>query len=120
MLRIVQPVLLVAFLTAAIPARSQTVPMVPLFPMFCAIALIEDYGTENPTIIVRNACEDTVDWVACLRDGDMSTSNIYEGTLEPAEEAYIDVTMISQGYGDKLNFLGIAKYQGQELPIPEC
>jgi hypothetical protein len=120
MLRIVQPVLLVAFLTAAIPARSQTVPLMPLFPRFCVIALIEDYGTENPSIIVRSACEETVDWVVCLRDGDMSTSNIYEGTLEPAEEAYIDITVISQGNGDKLNISGFANYQGQELPIPEC
>jgi len=112
-------VVLMAHFAVAGPVLGQTSPRTPLLPLFCAVTFVDDYLADEPTITIRNDCDDTVIWVGCLRGGDMSAEEHYEGLLEPGEEAYMN-TEIFPGLGVKFHFSGYSNFEGHEVPWPEC
>lgn len=107
------------FFVAANSAWGQTVPEFPVPPLFCAKQYVDVSQTDDPVIFLRNDCSEVIDWALCLRDGDMSASEVYDGTLEPGHEVYFEPT-ISRELGWQSYFSVVANYEGQELPWPEC
>lgn len=90
---------LAANFVAAGFAWGQTTPKIPIPPVMCASYYVDGYHTDNPVIFLHNGCSEAIVWAACLTDNDMSSSEYYEGILEPANEVYFDTT-VSSGLGE--------------------